>query len=108
MKCSDLLAVVDNQFASYMVYDYAGEKISNVGGLFVNGNHIPKYLGVQTTRPRLGLTLVPLDLVRVNERRQLIEIFELKERVEDAPTLVEVKKSQPLHSSSWSGAFSVW
>jgi len=47
---------------------------------------------VQTTPLALKRTLVPLDLVRVNERRQLIEIFELKERVEDAPTLEGDKK----------------
>ena len=34
---------------------------------------------------RSGLS--PMDIVHVNERRQLIEVFESKERVEDAPTL---------------------
>ena len=92
MKRSDLFAVVDNQYAGYTVYDYAGEKIGNVDGLFVNGNHVPKYLGVQKTLLAQRHTLVPLDLVRVNERRQLIEIFELKERVEGAPTLEGDKK----------------
>jgi DNA-binding PadR family transcriptional regulator len=87
VKRSDLFAVVDNRYVGYTVYDYAGEKIGKVDDLYVDGNHTPKYLGVQTIPLALKRTLVPLDLVRVNERRQLIEISELKKRVEDAPTL---------------------
>jgi DNA-binding PadR family transcriptional regulator len=85
---SDLFAGTENRYAGYTVYDDTGEKIGNVDALFVNGNRTPKYLGVQTT-PLFGQrrTLFPMDIVRVNERRQLIEVFESKERVEDAPTL---------------------
>ena len=42
---------------------------------------------MQTTLLGLRRTLVPMDIVHVSERRQLIEVFESKERVEDAPTL---------------------
>src|SRR5215210_2353628 len=85
---SDLFAGTENRYSGYTVYDDTGEKIGDVDALFVNGNRTPKYLGVQTT-PLLGQrrTLFPMDIVHVNERRQLIEVFESKERVEDAPTL---------------------
>lgn len=92
MKRTDLFAAIENQYADYTVYDNVGEKIGNVDNLFVNGSRTPKYLGVQTTPLGVTRTLVPLDIVRVNERRQLIEIFESKKRVEDAPTLVGDKK----------------
>ena len=59
MKRSDLFAVIDNQYTGYTVYDYAGEKIGNVDGLFVNGNHLPKYLGVQTTCLHRGIPSSP-------------------------------------------------
>jgi PadR family transcriptional regulator PadR len=84
---SDLSAVTENRYAGYTVYDDAGEKIGNVDDLFVNDNRTSEYLGVQTTLLGLRRTLVPMDIVHVNERRQLIEVFESKERVEDAPTL---------------------
>ena len=85
---SDLFAGTENRYSGYTVHDDTGEKIGNVDALFVNGNRTPTYLGVQTT-PLLGQrrTLFPMHLVHVNERRQLIEVFESKERVEDAPTL---------------------
>ena len=92
MKRSDLSAVPENQYTGYTVYDDVGEMIGNVDYLFVNGNRTPKYLGVQTTPHGVRRTLVPLEIVRVNERRQLIEIFESKKRVEDAPTLEGDKK----------------
>ena len=41
MKRSDQFAVIDNQYTGYTAYDYAGEKIGNVDGLFVNGNYVP-------------------------------------------------------------------
>jgi DNA-binding PadR family transcriptional regulator len=85
---SDLFAVTENRYAGYTVYDDAGEKIGNVDDLyFVNGNCTPKYVGVQTGPLGLRRTLVSMDIVHVNERRQLIEVFESKERAEDAPTL---------------------
>jgi DNA-binding PadR family transcriptional regulator len=85
---SDLFAGTENRYSGYTAHYDTGEKIGNIDALFVNGNRTPKYLGVQTT-PLLGQrrTLFPVDLVHVNERRQLIEVFESKERVEAAPTL---------------------
>jgi len=87
MERSGLFAVTENRYAGYTVYDDAGEKIGNVDDLFVNDNRTSEYLGVQTTLLGLRRTLVPMDIVHVNERRQLIEVFESKERVEDVPTL---------------------
>ena len=87
MEHSGLFAVTENRYAGYTVYDDAGEKIGNVDDLFVNDNRTSEYLGVQTALLGLRRTLVPMDIVHVNERRQLIEVFESKERVEDAPTL---------------------
>src|SRR3712207_2714790 len=85
-KHSGLFAVTDNRYEGYTVYDDAGEKIGTVHELFVNGNRTPRYLGVQTTPLGLRRTLVPTDIVvHVDERRQLIEVFEPKERLEHAP-----------------------
>jgi DNA-binding PadR family transcriptional regulator len=89
---SDLFAMTENRYAGYTVYDDAGEKIGNVCDLFVNVNRAFKYLGVRTTSLSLRRTLIPMDIVRVNERRQLIEVFESKERLEDAPTLDGAEK----------------
>lgn len=92
MKRSDLFAATENQYAGYTVCDNVGKKIGNLGNFFVSVNRTPKYLGVQTTPLGVRRTLVPLDIVCVSERRQLIEIFESKKRVEHAPTLKGDKK----------------
>jgi PadR family transcriptional regulator, regulatory protein PadR len=105
---SDLLAGIENRYAGFTVFDETGEKIGNVDALFVNGKCTPKYLGVQTT-PLLGQrrTLFPMDMVRVNERRQLIEVFESKERVEDATTLDGDEKITPAFEQQGQSFFGV-
>jgi uncharacterized protein (TIGR02271 family) len=83
---NDRLAAVEEEFAGYTVYDEHYEKIGKVDDLFVDENDRPEYLGVKMGLLGLKSTLIPWELVRVNERRQLIEVGALKDRIKDAPT----------------------
>jgi uncharacterized protein (TIGR02271 family) len=82
----DRLAAVEEEFAGYTVYDEHYEKIGKVDDLFVDENDRPEYLGVKMGLLGLKSTLIPWELVRVNERRQLIEVGAPKDRIKDAPT----------------------
>lgn len=73
-------------FSGYKVYDDRGEKIGKVDDLFVDENNRPEYIGVQMGFFGLsGSTLIPMEIVRVNDRRRTIEVDESKDRVKDAP-----------------------
>ena len=82
----DRLAAVEDEFAGYTVYDEHYEKIGKVDDLFVDENDRPEYLGVKMGLLGLKSTLIPWDLCRVNERRQLIEVGAPKDQIKDAPT----------------------
>jgi len=91
----DRLAAVEDEFAGYTVYDEHYEKIGKVDDLFVDENDRPEYLGVKMGLLGLKSTLIPWELVRVNERRQLIEVGAPKDRIKDAPTFDDEEEISP-------------
>ncbi|MCA1715781.1 MAG: PRC and DUF2382 domain-containing protein [Actinobacteria bacterium] len=91
----DRLAAVEEEFAGYTVYDEHYEKIGKVDDLFVDENDRPEYLGVKMGLLGLKSTLIPWELARVNERRQLIEVGAPKDRIKDAPTFDDDEEISP-------------
>ena len=91
----DRLAAVEEEFAGYTVYDEHYEKIGKVDDLFVDENDRPEYLGVKMGLLGLKSTLIPWELVRVNERRQLMEVGAPKDRIKDAPTFDDEEEISP-------------
>ncbi len=79
-------AEVAGLYEKYTVYDMHYEKIGEVDDIFLDEDDRPEYIGVKMGFLGLRKTLVPWEMVRVNEKRQLMEISESKERVKDAPT----------------------
>ncbi|MCA1731615.1 MAG: PRC and DUF2382 domain-containing protein [Actinobacteria bacterium] len=77
---------VESLYAGYTVYDVHYEKIGEVDDLFVDEEDRPEYVGVKMGFLGLRSTLIPWEMVRVNEKRGLIEVSESKDRVKDAPT----------------------
>ncbi len=74
------------RFEGYTVYDQHYEKVGKVDDLFVDENDSPEYIGV-----KMGLfgdpsTLIPMDIVRVNDARQLVEVASDKETIKSAPS----------------------
>jgi uncharacterized protein (TIGR02271 family) len=74
------------RFEGYQIYDQHYEKVGKVDDLFVDENDVPEYIGVKTGLFGGPSTLIPMDLVRVNDLRQLVEVASDKDTIENAPS----------------------
>ncbi len=70
----------------YQAYDMHYEKIGTVDDLFVDDDDRPKYVGVKTGLLGTRTTLIPIELVRVNDKRKLIEVEADKNTIKEGPT----------------------
>ncbi len=92
---TDRFTSIEDLYKGYTVYDMNYEKIGKVDDLFVDEGDRPEYIGVKMGFLGLRSTLIPVDIVRVNERRQLIEVAEPKDRIKDAPTFADDEEITP-------------
>jgi uncharacterized protein (TIGR02271 family) len=77
---------VGKRFEGYQIYDQHYEKVGKVDDLFVDENDVPEYIGVKTGLFGGPSTLIPMDIVRVNDLRQLVEVASDKETIEEGPS----------------------
>ena len=77
---------IGKRFEGYQVYDQHYEKVGKVDDLFVDENDVPEYIGVKTGLFGGPSTLIPMDIVRVNDLRQLVEVASDKETIKNAPS----------------------
>jgi uncharacterized protein (TIGR02271 family) len=77
---------VGKRFEGYQVYDQHYEKVGKVDDLFVDESDHPEYIGVKTGLFGGPSTLIPMDIVRVNDVRQLVEVASDKETIKNAPS----------------------
>ena len=91
----DRFAELEDRFVGYTVYDVNYEKIGKVDDLFVDEDDNPEYVGVKTGFLGTNSTLIPVDLVRVNDRRGLVEIAADKDVVKDGPSFVDDEEITP-------------
>ncbi len=83
-------------FSGYEVHDSAGGKVGEVDEIFVDENDRPEYVGVKTGLSGIGLPLIPLEAVRVDEGRRTIAVPSLtKGRVEDGPSYRDGREITP-------------
>jgi PRC-barrel domain len=82
----DRLRELEEKYEDYKVYDNQGEKIGKVDDLFVDETDREEYIGVKLGFLGLKSTLIPMDIVRVNEGGRTIEVAESKAHVKDAPS----------------------
>jgi uncharacterized protein (TIGR02271 family) len=92
---SDRFTAIEDRFAGYTVYDQHYEKFGNVDDLFVDENDQPEYIGVKMGFLGMSSTLIPMDVVRVNDQRQLVEVAADKDYVKDGPTFDDDKEITP-------------
>ena len=86
MASKDRLRELEEKYEDYKVYDNQGEKIGKVDDLFVDETDREEYIGVKMGFLGLKSTLIPMDIVRVNEDERSIEVSESKDHVKDAPS----------------------
>jgi sporulation protein YlmC with PRC-barrel domain len=83
----DRMRELEERYEDYAVYDRDGDKIGKVDDLFVDETDREEYIGVRMGLFGLsGTTLIPMEMVRVNDQDRAIEVSDSKEHVKDAPT----------------------
>jgi uncharacterized protein (TIGR02271 family) len=92
---SDSFTAIEDRFADYEVYDQGYEKIGKVDDLFVDENDNLEYIGVKMGFLGTRTTLIPLDMVRVNDERQLVQVAADKDTVKDGPTFDDDREITP-------------
>ena len=86
MAREERLRELEEKYEGYTVYDNRGEKIGKVDDLFINDADREEYIGVKMGFLGRKSTLIPMDIVRVNEADRAIEVSESKDHVKDAPS----------------------
>ena len=82
-KRSDGFIELEERYAGYKVYDHHGEKIGKVDDLFVDETDQPEYIGVKMGFLETKSTLVPMEVVRVDEGQKRIEVSHEKDHVKE-------------------------
>jgi hypothetical protein len=81
----DLFAGLKSGSEEYNVYDAHYEKIGRVDDVFLDERDAVSYIGVEMGFFGTNSTLVPVEIVRVNDRRHLIEVAAEAETIKHAP-----------------------
>jgi uncharacterized protein (TIGR02271 family) len=92
---SDGFTAIEDRFAGYTVYDQSYEKIGKVDDLFVNESDQPEYIGVKMGFLGTRSTLIPMQMARVNDERQVIEVASDKDTVKNGPTFDDDREITP-------------
>ena len=86
MASEERLRELEEKYEGYTVYDNRGERIGKVDDLFIDEADREEYIGVKMGFLGRKSTLIPMDIVRVNEVDRAIEVSESKDHVKDAPS----------------------
>ncbi len=92
---SDRFTAIEDRFADYTVYDQHYDKIGKVDDLFVDESDQPEYIGVKMGFLGMSSTLIPMDMVRVNDERQLVEVAADKDTVKNGPSFDDDREITP-------------
>src|SRR3712207_2363163 len=94
------LRELEDKYEDYTVYDNRGDKIGKVDDLFIDEADREEYIGVKMGFLGRKSTLIPMDIVRVNEADRSIEVSESKDRVKDAPSFDDDEDITPEYEDS--------
>jgi hypothetical protein len=81
----DPFAGLKDSTDEYSVYDRHYERIGRVDDVLLDERDAVTYIGVKMGFFGTSSTLVPVEIVRVNDRRHLIEVAEEAETIKHAP-----------------------
>lgn len=85
MASEDRIRELEDKYEGFKVYDNSGSKIGKVDDLFIDESDREEYVGVKMGLFGLKSTLIPMDIIRVNEADKTLEVSESKDRVKEAP-----------------------
>jgi PRC-barrel domain len=86
LASEERLRELEDKYEGYSVYDNRGDKIGKVDDLFIDEADREEYIGVKMGFLGRKSTLIPMDIVRVNEADRALEVSESKDHVKDAPS----------------------
>ena len=92
---SDGFTALEDRFAGYEVYDRNGEKIGKVDDLFVDENDSPEYIGVKMGFLGTRTTLIPMDLVTVDDSAGRLDVATDKETAKNGPAFDDDREITP-------------
>ena len=95
MTSDERLRELEDKYEDYTVYDNSGSKIGKVDDLFVDEADQEEYIGVKMGLFGTKTTLIPMEVVRINEADRSIEVSESKDHVTDAPTFSDDDEITP-------------
>jgi hypothetical protein len=95
----DRFRELEQAYRDYTVYDQHYERVGKVDDLFVDENDRPEYIGVKTGFLEMKSTLIPMEIVRVNDKRQLIEVATDKATIQSGPAFSDDEEITPEHES---------
>ncbi len=81
----DPFAEIKEAGDEYTVYDSHYEKVGKVDDLLMDEEGRVLYIGVKMGLLGTNSTLVPVEIIRLNDRRRLIEVSEPAETIRHAP-----------------------
>jgi hypothetical protein len=96
---------LEEAYRDYTVYDQHYERVGRVDDLFVDENDQPEYIGVKTGFLGMKSTFIPMELVRVNDRRKLIEVAADKDTIRSGPAFDDDEEITPEHESRIHGYY---
>ncbi len=82
---ADPFAELKTSSEEYAVYDSHYERIGKVDDVLLDEQDRVTYLGVKMGFFGTNSTLIPVELVRVNDKRRLVEVAESEETIRHAP-----------------------
>ncbi len=85
MDILDPFAGLKKSKEDYTVYDSHYEKIGKVDDLLVDDRDEVLYVGVKMGFFGTNSTIIPTEIIRINDKRQLIEVSEPADTVKHAP-----------------------
>lgn len=102
----DRFRELEEAYKDYTVYDRNYEKIGKVDALFVDENDRPEYIGMKMgSLLEQKSALIPMEIVRVNERRKLVEVAADKDVIQEAPAFDSNKDITPEYEERVHGYF---
>lgn len=101
----DRLRELEEKYEHYKVYDNQGQKIGKVDDLFIDETDREEYIGVKMGFLGMKSTLIPMDIVRVNEDDRSVEVSESKDHVKNAPSFDDDEDITPDYEDRIRGHF---
>lgn len=87
MVSDERLRELEDKYEGYKVFDETGDRIGKVDDLFVDEVDSEEYIGVKMGLFGLaGMTLIPMEVARVDEANRSIAVSASKDHVREAPS----------------------